>query len=498
MALLIRGGQVFNNTKMAIDPADILIEDDRIAAVGIQLEVPPGTQELDATGQIILPGLVNAHTHSHNNLMKGLADNWVLEDLLNHGPALYGHLAPEEQYLLAALGAIEMIKTGCTAAYDQFVAIPAPTDEAVEAVARAYTDVGLRVVLAPCLSDIVFYQVVADLLELLPPDFRRKVESIKVVTAEDLLQVSENAIRRWNGSADGRIHIAVAPTIPGHCSEELLKGCVRLAYEYGVGIHTHLAETKVQAVYGLRRWGKTIVAYLSDIGMLGPGFVGGHGVWLTDEDMRQLADAGAMIAHNPASNLKLGSGIAPVWEMLKQGVIVGLGTDGSMSSDNQNMFEAMRFAALVSKIRFPHRQECWIGARDVWKMATEGSARILGMEGDIGTVAPGAKADLVLLQADSVFLRPLNNAVNALVYCETGADVATVLVGGQIVFRHGRVLTVDEARLRNQAQEIADRLRTRNAAAWAFAEQLTPYIAEVCRAAVATPYCINRYAASIV
>ena len=289
----------------------------------------------------------------------------------------------------------------------------------------------------------------------------------------------------------------MAPTIPGQCSDDFLLGCGRLAQEYGVGLHTHLAESKVQAVYAQRHWGTTIVGHLADLGLVRPGFVGAHGVWLTPEDIQRLADAGAAVAHNPASNLKLGSGIAPTREMLDRGLTVGLGTDGSMSSDNLNLFEAMRIAALVNKVRFPHDPENWVGAREVYHMATQGSARALGLADDIGTVAPGRKADLVLLRANSAFLQPLNQPLNALVYAETGADVTTVLVGGRVVLDQGRVLTVDEGELRSQAQKAADRLCGKNTAAWALARQLQPYVAAACRAAVASPYAVNRYAAPI-
>jgi guanine deaminase len=494
MALLVRGGQVLNSTRMGLEPADVLIEGDQIVAVGCKLSTPPGTEELNAAGHLILPGLVNAHTHAHNNLFKALADNWTLEDLLTHGPALNGGRTPEDHYLSAAIGAIEMLKTGCTAAYDLFMAVPAPSSEVVEAVVRAYVDVGVRAVVAPAVADVVFYRVVPDLFDLLPRRLRRTVEQIQADPTEGLLQLTENSIRLWNGAAGGRIRVAVAPTIPGQCSDEFLSGCQRLVQRYGVGLHTHLAESKVQAVYAQRRWGKTIVAHLADLGLLGPGFVGAHGVWLTPEDIRQLADAGAGVAHNPASNLKLGSGIAPTREMLDQGLTVGLGTDGSMSSDNQNIFEAMRFAALVNKVRFPHDQEHWIGAKEVFDMATRGSARVLGLADDIGAVMPGRKADLILVRSSSAFLQPLNHALNALVYAETGADVTIVLVGGRVVLDNGRVLTVDEGHLQAQAQEAADRLRAQNTAAWALAEQLRPYVASACRAAVATPYPVNRYA----
>jgi guanine deaminase len=497
MALLVHGGHVLNSQTMAFERVDVLIDADRITAIGPGLSAPDSAQRLDATGRLVLPGLINAHTHAHNNLLKGIADNWTLEDLLTHSPALNGGRTVEEQYLSATLGAIEMLKTGCTAAYDLFMAIPAPTDEGVEAVARAYTDVGLRALIAPAVADLVFYRTVPDLLDILPTALRSTVDSIAAAPMQGLLGLIEQAVRRWDGTASGRLRVAVAPTIPGQCSEAFLSGCVHLARQYGVSFHTHLVESKVQAIYGMRRWGTTLVTHLAEIGALGPAFVGAHSVWLTDDDIRRLADAGAAVVHNPASNLKLGSGIAPVREMVEHGLTVGLGTDGAMSSDNLNMFEAMRFAALVGKVRFPHHPERWIGAQDAWHLATHGSARVLGMADDLGAVAPGRKADLVLLQADSVFLRPLNHPLNALVYAETGADVETVLVDGRIVLEHGRVCTVNEADVRARAQEAAYRVRRENHAAWELAAQLTPHVAAACRAAVAAPYPVNRYAAAL-
>jgi guanine deaminase len=287
----------------------------------------------------------------------------------------------------------------------------------------------------------------------------------------------------------------VAPTIPNQATDELLDGCAALAREYGVGFHTHLAESKVQVVESRRRWGKSIVARLADHRVLGPGFVGAHSVWLDDDDLRMLADAGAAVAHNPGSNLRLGVGIAPVREMLDRGLAVGLGTDGSTCADNQNLFEALRIASVISTVRFPHETARWLDADTVWGLATTGTARVLGQPGDLGAVAPGRKADLALLRADSAFLRPLADPVKALVYAETGASVDTVLVDGRVVVEGGRVTTVDEARIYARAQEAADRQRERAAEAWALAGRLAPYVAAACRGAVATPLPINRFAA---
>ncbi len=495
--LLIRGGQVLRGDPPALERADVLVDGARIAEIGPGLAAPPGTETLDAGAFLIVPGLINAHTHGHNNLLRGLAGRWTLEDLLNHGPALNANRTAEDHYVSAAIGAIEMLKTGCTTAYDLFMAVPLPSVEDVEAIARAYTNVGMRAVIAPAVADLVFWDTVPGLLDLLPKEMRRTVEAVRSSPTAALLQLGEQAIRRVNGAAGGRIRVSLAPTIPTQCSDEFLDGCARQAREHGVGVHTHLSESKVQVIAAQRRWGKTAVARLAEIGLLGPGFVGAHGVWLTDDDIGRLADAGGAVAHNPASNLRLGSGIAAVREMLDRGLTVGLGSDGSMSSDNQNLFEAMRLAGLVGNVRFPHWTERWIGAAEVWRMATAGSASALGLAGDIGAIEPGRKADLVLLRAAGTFLRPLNDVLGSLVYVETGSDVDTVLVDGRVVVRGGTVLTVDEGRLRAQAQEAADRIRRQNAEAQAFADQIAPYLSTACRAMAAMPYPVNRYAAPV-
>src|SRR5262245_10651431 len=228
MALLIRGGQILAGTPAALSRADVSVEGDRIAAVGPALAPPAGARIIDATGHIVLPGLGNAHTHAASHLSRGRVGNWTLEDLLTHSAANYGFRTPEDEYLSAAVGAIEMLKTGCTSAYDLYMAVPAITDEAFEAVVRAYTDVGVRVVLAPAVADVVFFQAVPGLVDLLPADLRASVESMRPAPTKGLLELTERAIRRWNGAAEGRVRVAVAPTIPNQATDEFLDGCARL------------------------------------------------------------------------------------------------------------------------------------------------------------------------------------------------------------------------------------------------------------------------------
>lgn len=490
--ILISGGEVVerNGTSRR---ADVLIEDGRISLVGVGISVDESTPRIDAKDRYVLPGLVNAHTHAHNNLSRSIGDNWTLEQLRSRGPALYGDRTPEEQYLSAALGAVEMLKSGCTAAYDQFAALPALTGEGIEAVVKAYADVGLRAVLAPAISDQPFYEVIPGLLDVLPLDLRRIVERVRQKPARALLDLTEHAIRRWNGMAGGRIRMAIAPVIPQLCSDELIAGCSRLALEYGVSVQTHLAESKVQAVSAYKRWGKSIVMHLDDLGLVGPQLVAGHAVWVTDLDIARLADAGCVVAHNPASNLRLGNGIAPVAEMLRRGITVGLGSDGSHSSDNQNMFEAMRFAALVGNNRFPYHPESWIGAKEAWNMATVGGARVIGMGGELGEIRAGARADLVLLRRSSVFLTPANDLLNQFVYSETGANVTDVLVDGRHVLKEGRVLTLDEDRLFAEVEKAMERVSRRNASKWVLAERLDPFLNATCGRIAAQPFEVNRY-----
>lgn len=495
--LLIRNAQVLDVRTFSIKRLNILIVHDTIESLETCVELEPGCEAIDASGKIAIPGLINAHTHAHNNLTKGTADNWTLEDFRSFGLTLYHNRSAEDQYLSAAIGAIEMLKTGTTAAYDQFVAVPAHTEESIAAVIQAYVDVGLRAVLAPAISDMVFYRAVPGLIESLPADLCTKVEELRARPAAELVGIARETIRRWNGAAGGRITVATAPVIPVECSDALIRGCRDLGREYGVGLHTHLAETKIQAIASEHRWGKSIVSHLADEDVIGEAFVGGHGVWVGDEDMRRLAGSGAMVAHNPASNLKLGSGIAPIRELLDVGATVGIGCDGSMSSDNQNLFEAMRIAALSSKIRFAHRPERWIGAREVLRMATIDGARVLSMPHKLGAIEAGRKADIVLLNTDSPFLRPLNDAANALVYCETGADVDTVLVGGRVVVKEGRVTTVDESAIRSRAAEAAERLRTTAERRLGLARAIEPFLRAACATCASVSYPLNRYATAV-
>ncbi len=492
--LLIQNGSVWNPGAPGALEADVLVEGERVAAVGPNLAAPPEAKRLDAAGRLVLPGFINAHTHAHNNLIKSTSDAWTLELFLNAGSAMFRGRTLEEQYLSALLGAVEMVKTGATAAYDLFMEIPAPSLEAIAAVVQAYTDVGLRAVVAPAVADMMFYDTVPGLLEALPDGLRREVEKRRpgADAGEPIVNTVREALVSFRQAAGGRVQLAVAPSIPGQCSDPFLLRCARLAEEFGALLHTHLAETKVQALNGLRRHGVSLTRHLHDLGILGPRFTAAHAIWLDGDDIALLADAGASVAHNPASNMKIGSGIAPIAEMLARGMNVALGTDGTASSDNLNMFEALRIAGLASRVRSPEFPQ-WIPSQRLLAMATQDGARALGFGDALGAVAPGFLADLVLLRLDSPYLAPLNDLPNQLVYAETGADVETVIVGGRVVVQGGRVVTVDEEALCRKAQAAAVSLRARSRADWDLVNRLAPVVGQVCRGLCREPYPINRF-----
>src|SRR5580704_1758018 len=346
---VLRGGRVLDIAKGSADFADILIEDDTIRDIGPPgCPAPEGAVEIAAARRLIHPGLVNAHTHAHGNLAKGMGDRWTLELLLTAAPWLTGNRGPEELQLTALLGAVEMVLKGCTACYDLVFEWPLPSAEGMALVASAYAEIGMRAVIAPMIADRSFFEVIPGLAEALPPPLRERVAALRLAPAEATLAAVRAGLKDWPGDRD-RVRPAVAPTIPHHCSDEFILGCAAIARDFDVGLQSHVAESKVQAVVGMRLYGKTLTAHLDELGVLGPHFTVAHGVWLDDDDMARLGDHGSSVAHNPGSNMRLGSGLADARAMLEAHVNLGIGTDGASCSDNQNMYEAMRLASFVSK-----------------------------------------------------------------------------------------------------------------------------------------------------
>lgn len=487
---LLRGGRLADPAQRRAPFADILLQDGTIRAIGQDIAVPEGTVVEELSGHLLHPGLVNAHTHGHGGLARGQGDRWTLELLLAASPWIGGGRTLRDLHLSTLLCAAEMVLKGCTAAYDLAVEVPIPTREGLDAVAGAYAAAGMRAVIAPMVGDITLWDAVPGLLDALPDDLRAQVSRLRAAPAEALLHAMADAARHWRWDAQG-IRFALAPTIPTHATDAFLCGCRDLARERGLPIHMHVGESRVQALASRRRWGSGPVEALNRLGLLSPGFTLAHGVWLADDELRLLADRGATLAHNPGSNMKLGNGMARLKRALDLGVAVGIGTDGVSSSDNANMYEAMRLAALAGHAQTPE-PERWPTSEQVWHAGTQGAARALGME-EIGSLAPGMAADLVALDLSAPHWMPHNATVNQLVWAEDATAVRHVMVAGRWVVRDGRHALLDMAKLAAEAEEARERLEHAAAANKALFERLAPFVAGFCAGTLSQPLPVSRY-----
>jgi 5-methylthioadenosine/S-adenosylhomocysteine deaminase len=487
---VIRGGLVLNADGHA-SLQDLLIEDGLIAAIEAPGFAVSGDAELlSASDRLLIPGLISAHTHSHGALNRGAVDDKVsLEMFLTGAGASTRSRGTNDKYLSAALSAAEMIRKGCTACFDLSVEFLGPSQEGISTVASAYRDAGMRAVVAPMIADRTIYQALPGLLEALPENLREQVARLSAAPIEQTLSACNNILANWE--FDRRwIRPALGPTIPLHCSDEFLAGCARLAREYDVSVQTHLAESRAQAALGLVRYGKSLVGHLEELGFLSERLSAAHAIWLDDDDLARLGQSGVRVAHNPSSNLRLGSGVAPVRKMLTNGIVVGVGTDASNTSDGQNMFEATRLASYLSRIDGFDNDE-WLSAGEAFHLATEGSAKVLGFE-KIGRLAPGYEADIVFLKLDSPHFVPLRSPLIQMVFGENGASVQTVMIGGRIVFDDGRLLTLDENLLRREAKEAANRLDRSNADTYASSATLARLVGTFCAAQGCTGHAMPR------
>lgn len=489
--LLIRNARLTDPSRRRADMADILVQDGAIAAIGTAgLDAPEGTAVMEAGGLLVHPGLINAHTHSHGGLSRGQGDRWTLERLLVASAWLGGGRMVADKKLSAKICAAEIVTKGCTAAYDLFAEFPLPTVDGLDAVAEAYAEVGMRAVLAPMVADLSFYDAIPGLMDALPPELRQATASLRPGNGKACLDALDGIARGWKWAAHG-IRLAVAPTIPLHCTGDFICGCGGVAKRNGLRLHTHIAESKVQAVAGLDRYGRTLLQQMDEWGLVGPDFTAAHAIWMDDADMRIMAERGATVAHNPGSNMRLGNGMFPLRRMLDAGVRVGIGTDGVSSSDNQNVYEAMRYASMVSTVQSPIIEE-WASAEEVYHSATRGGAAALGWP-ELGRIEPGAAADLVFLDLEALNWIPHNWTVNQIVHVEDGTAVRHVMVAGRMIVRDRKLLTVDVPTLAREAEAARERLEAATAEMRALADKLAVVVGRFCPGLAARPYPVRRY-----
>lgn len=477
--ILLTGGLVLVENDR-FEQLSILVSDGIIHALVADGDGPQDVERIDVSKRLIIPGLVNGHTHSHGALGRGgVAGDLTLEAFLSGSAWLNGSRHLEDLRLAAELSAAELIRKGCTACFDLFIELPGPTVAGIHTVASAYHDAGLRAVVAPMIADQTLYQALPGLLETFQPPLRDLVAAMSLPDWRHVMAVCSEAFASWPIPND-RVRPGLGPTIPLHCSDPFLQACAAMSQQQAIPLQTHLAETRMQQVMATRKYGTSLTAHLNGLGVIGAQFSGAHGVWLSQPEADMLAQHNACICHNPLSNLRLGSGIAPVRMLHDAGVIMGVGTDASNTSDGQNMFEALRLAATLSRAQTANSAD-WITTQEAFAMATTGSARILGLE-KVGMIAEGWAADLVFLDAEYCHYTPLRRPLDQIVFAENGAALREVMIAGRYVFSDGRVLTMDEASLARRARDAAARLDTANMQTRLMNEAASVVVQSFCRA----------------
>jgi 5-methylthioadenosine/S-adenosylhomocysteine deaminase len=488
--LVIRGARVLDPLAPESRPSvrDIAIDGDRIVPVA-----PPGAEVLDAKNLLAIPGLVSAHYHSHDTLLKGCFPPMPLEAWFMHAvPANYPKRSREEIRARVLAGALEALKSGITTLQDMATVFPFDPAE-VDTILAAYDEIGIRCVFAMQLADAPGSRGVPFWDEVMPPALRAEAGlSVKRAgDARELLARIEGEWRRHEGRHP-RVTWGLGPATPENCSDEFLAGLADLSARGDLPVFSHVYESKGNALTARRAYeGGSLVHHLARVGLLGPRFTAAHAVWLRNDEIDAMAKSGARVALNPVCNLKSKSGVAPIGAYLAAGVPVGLGTDNSSCSDAQSLFAGMKLFALLSAAGSrggPHP-----GSEEAFRAATVGSAEVVGLGTQVGRIEPGRKADITLLDLTDPAFMPLNDATRQLVYSECARAVRHVLVDGKVVVRDGRCTTVDEQALFEEVEALLPTLHQELAAVRSRAAKYLPYVEEAHRRGVAADVGLDRY-----
>jgi 5-methylthioadenosine/S-adenosylhomocysteine deaminase len=445
MNLLIRNALIvtMNEQNDVIEKGALVIDGNQFAYVGPAEWTPPGPfdQTIDADRMIAMPGMVNAHCHSPANLVRGMMPSKPLEIWRAYYRASLRDMRDEDFYASALLGGLEMLKNGATTVLDHFAGSTSCRFMGAGAAIQAMRDLGLRHVASLTVTDKNYEDTIplGETAAGLNTEIKRMSAS-EAKSAQAWLDECEAFIEAFH--APEKLTTACpGPSAVQRCSDELLKGCGEIARRRSLPMHIHLAETKAQQVQGDNIYGHSLLQHLDSLGIVGTNLSCAHSIWIEDRDVELFAKRGATPVHNPASNLRIGSGLARVKEFLSAGVNVALGTDGAASNDGQNMFDAIRLVALIHNQAGTDFNQ-WITPVQSLGMATRNGARAFGL--DAGVLAPGKLADVVLLRRDTPAFTPLNDVMGQLVFCENGSSVDTVIVNGEVVVKEGRLTKIDE------------------------------------------------------
>jgi cytosine/adenosine deaminase-related metal-dependent hydrolase len=471
MAILIEHVDVLDPGSLRSTAKDqsILIEGNLITQIAPadSLFKTHQAESIDGRGLLAIPGLISAHTHSPENYMRGATQGMPLEPWLVWLYGTCGEYTARDHYLSAAMSAIEMLLGGVTGSLDHLWHGGPWNRDILDAAMQAYRDSGIRATVAPMYDD---HDYVLDAGDALGHDLRGSAygqahggyrpdrDDYRRGALKDNLSMFDDWMRDWHGAAGGRLQTFLGPAAGQLVTTECLQVSLELARRHGAGVHMHCVETRVQDYCIRRAHGKTVIHWLYDEGLLSPEVTLPHSVWIRSEaDLDRLAERGAIPVHNPAANLKLGSGLMALREMLDRGITVALGVDGACSSDNQSMFDAVKLAALIHNLK-DHDPETWITTREAFEAGTLGSAAAMLLGGRVGVLQTGMLADIALLDTRNALLAPMNDAYGMLVHCETGASVKHVIVNGEVVVRDRELQTIDAGALVAEFFERVDTL----------------------------------------
>lgn len=438
--------------------ADIVIEHGRIREIAPDASLGIGDAHvvIDGAGHLVMPGLINAHFHSPTNFLKGALDSLPLElFMLYEVPATPdAAVSARSAYVRTQIGAAEMLKLGVTSVQDDAFFLPAPSHAEIDAVMSAYRDIGIRATVAldqPNLPEIAKLPFLGDLV---PDELRARLEAPAPMQTDDLLRHYRYLIDTWHRSSDGRLRAAVSCSAPQRVSVEYLRELDTLSRAHDLPFYIHMLETRLQRVFGeVCLNGRSLIQYVDDLALLSERMNVIHAVWIDDDDIALLARARAQVIHNPISNLRLGSGVMPFRRLAQAGVPIALGSDEIIADDAVNLWSVMKTAALIHTIGDPDPQR-WPVADEILQCMFEGGATAMRQRHQLGRIAPGFQADLVILDLDTLPFTPLNDIARQLVYADASRAVVMTMVAGRVVMRDGKLLTIDEPALRQEARAI--------------------------------------------
>ncbi|AUS80956.1 amidohydrolase [Actinoalloteichus sp. AHMU CJ021] len=472
----------------------IRISDDLISEIGPDLEPRPDERVIDGRDRLVTPGLVNGHLHSWEALFKGRYDNLPLELwMLFSYPILgIGELPADLVRLRTLLVAMESLRAGVTCVVDDVLETPTQNVDQLAAVFDAYELAGIRANVSGHVINKPFVDTLPFVEEVLRPDLLDEVRAITPPRTDEYLDFSRRAFERHHERAGGRLRYMVAPSGPQRCTDDLLVGAAELARAWNAEYHIHVLETKVQAVTGREFHGTTLVEHLRRIGALGRETTLAHGIWLTRSDIEILGAANASVSHNPISNLKLGSGIAPFRDLLDAGVNLALGSDGASSSDSPRMLDVVKAAGLLHKVSEPDHHR-WPSVAEVLRAGTLGGARSALVEDRTGSLEVGKQADLVIYDLNTLSFTPRNDLAVHLVYSENGSSIEQVMVAGETVVENGRLTRVDEDAVLAELRHWLPRVREWQEEWESVNAAFVPAFTEIHRRCAATPTGVNRW-----